>query len=84
MNVSQPDHTKRLGCRTGSGDQETVVKRTQIEAPIESVAESGKVTCRVLSKVEGMVATRQTDFEIAEHGVDPLELLGLPSACARP
>ena len=49
------------------------MERTQIEAPVEAVAECGQVTRRVLLKVKGMVATRQTGFEIAEDGVDPLD-----------
>ncbi len=54
------------------------MERTTINAPIESVAEGGQVTCRVLSEIEGMAATRQTGLEVIEHGVDPLELGDLP------
>lgn len=67
MKVIQPDHPKRLRYRTCSGDRETLVKRTQIEAPIEAVAKGGQVARRVLSEVEGMVATGQTSLKIAKH-----------------
>ena len=82
MNVSQPKQVQGLGCCSGGSDQETLVERAQVEPPVEAIAERGEVACRVLSKVERMVATRQTGLEIAEDGVDPLELgnlLGLAS-----
>jgi len=50
------------------------VQCAQIETPIEAVAERRKIASGVLLKVEGMVATRQAGFEIAQNGVDPLEL----------
>jgi hypothetical protein len=49
------------------------VERAEIEAPVQPVAKRGKVTYCVLSKVERMVAARQTGFEITEDGIDPLE-----------
>lgn len=50
------------------------MERAQIEAPVEAITRHGKVACRVLSKVERMVATQQSGLEIAEGGVDLLEL----------
>ena len=72
MNVSQPNRAQGLGCCSGGSDQETLVERAQVEPPVEAIAERGEVACRVLSKVERMVATRQTGLEIAEDGVDPV------------
>src|SRR3546814_16484812 len=74
MNVSHANRAERQGCRTDRGDQKTLVERAQVETAIESVAEGSEISRRVLSKVEGMVATGQTGLEIADHGVDQLEL----------
>ena len=74
MNVSHAYRAQRLGCCSDGGDQEALVERAQIEAPVEAITKRGKVACRVLSKVERMVATRQSGLEITEDGVDPLEL----------
>ena len=73
MNVSQPKQVQGLGCCSGGSDQETLVERAQVEPPVEAIAERGEVACRVLSKVERMVAARQTGFKIAEDSVNPLE-----------
>jgi hypothetical protein len=62
-----------MGCCPGDSDQEALVERAEIEAPVQPVAKRGKVTYCVLSKVERMVAARQTGFEITEDGIDPLE-----------
>lgn len=78
MNVSQPNQAQRPRCRTCRGDQKTLVKRTQVETPINAVAEGSQVARRIFLEVEGMEATRQTGLEITEHGVDPLELGNLP------
>lgn len=85
MNVSncEPEGAKRLRCCCGGGDQQASVKRTQIEAPVEAIAERCEVARGVFLEIEGMVATGQAGLEIAEDGVDPLELGVSEFLCAR-
>lgn len=74
MNVSEPNRPPGLWCAAGSGGQQTLMQGTQIEASVESIAECRQVTRRIPAKVEGMVGARQAGLEIAEDGVDTLEL----------
>ena len=74
MIVSHPNQTQGQRPRGDGCDQQALVQRAQIEASVETITERRKVTRGVLSEVKGMVATRQTGFEIAEDGVNPLEL----------
>src|SRR3546814_20338846 len=83
MNVSHANRAERQGCRTDRGDQKPLVERAQVETAIESVAEGSEISRRVLSKVEGMVATGQTGLEIADDGVDLLELGDIPRLASR-
>ena len=55
----------------------------QIELAVESITERGQVSGSIFSEVECMVAAAQAGLEVAEQGVDPLELrqvLGLSPA----
>lgn len=83
MNVSYPNRTQRPRHCGGGGDQQALVKLAQIEAPVEAITERSKIACSILLQVEGMVAIWLAGLEIAQNGVDPLELgtsLGLRPA----
>ena len=82
MNVSYSNQAQRVrNCGDGR-DEQALVKRAQIKAAIEAIAERCEVTSSVLLEVERMVATREAGLEIAQDSVDPFELrhvLGLAS-----
>jgi len=73
MNIFRSSRAKLLGLSPGSCDQETLVKRAQVETAIEAVTEGSEVSRAMFSEAEGMLATGQTGLEIAEYRVDPLE-----------
>src|SRR5450631_1908247 len=50
----------------------------QVEASVEAVGECTKVAVGVLAVLEGFVGARQHRLEVAQHGVDPLELRQIP------
>lgn len=74
MNLSHPNCGLRVRRALDSGDKQAVVQCSEIESSVESVSERGQISCRILSEVERMVTPGQTGLEIAQHGVDPLEL----------
>lgn len=78
MSIRQPKRAQRLGSRTCSGDQKTLVKRMQVETPIKAVAEGSQVARRIILDIESMEASKQNGLEIVEHGVHRLELGQLP------
>lgn len=55
-------------------DNEARHQAAQIEASVEAVGEGGEVVGGVLAVVQRVVRARQRGLEIAQHGVDPLEL----------
>ena len=74
MNVSQPDRALRVRSAVNCRDEQARMQRAEVESAVKTVGEGGQISCRVFSEVERMVAAGQTSFEIAEHGVDPMEL----------
>ncbi len=46
----------------------------QVNAPVEAVAKSSEVGAGVFCIVQRVISPGQAGFEIAQHGVDPLEL----------
>lgn len=44
MNVSQADRTHGARCCVSGGDEQALMECAQIEAPVEAIAERGKVT----------------------------------------
>ena len=50
------------------------MQSAEIESTVEAVGKRRQVSCGVLSEVEGMIATGEAGLEIAQDGVDPLEL----------
>jgi hypothetical protein len=50
----------------------------QIEALVEAVGKGAKVALGVLGVAEGLVGARQHGLEVAQDGVDPLELRQVP------
>ena len=74
MNVSYSNQAQRTRNCDDGRDEQALVKRAQIEAAIEAIAERCEVTSSVLLEVERMVATREAGLEITEDGVDPFEL----------
>ena len=74
MNVSHSNNAHRMRRRRGSGDDQSLMERAQIKAPVEAITERGEITGGVFLEIEGMVTTGQTGLEIAEDGIDPAEL----------
>ena len=74
MNVSHSNNAHRVRRRRGSGDDQSLMERAQIKAPVEAITERGEIASGVLLEVEGMVTTGQTGLEIAEDGIDPAKL----------
>ena len=73
MNVSHSNNAHRMRRRRGSGDDQSLMERAQIKAPVEAITERGEITGGVFLEIEGMVTTGQTGLEIAEDGIaDPL------------
>lgn len=59
-------------------DDETHDQAGEVEAPVESVGECSEVVIRISGVAEVRVGTRQHCLEVAQHGVDPLELRQVP------
>lgn len=74
MNVNQLNRAPGMRRAAGRSDQQTLMQRAQVKPSVEAIAERGQITRRILPKVERMVGARQAGLEIAENGVDPLEL----------
>ena len=74
MNVSHSNNALRVRRRRGSGDDQSLMERAQIKAPVEAITERGEITGGVFLEIEGMVTTGQTGLEIAEDGIDPAKL----------
>src|ERR1700759_2323920 len=74
MIISPPNSP--LGERQASRDRDDEAghEAAQVEPPIEAVDEGAQIVRRVLAVLEGMMRARQRRLEIAEDGVDPLEL----------
>lgn len=60
--------------RRWGGHEHSRTRRAQIESAVEAVGKRGQVAVRILRELECMVAPAQAGLQIAEHGVDPLEL----------
>jgi len=83
MKLSYPNRPLRLRRAFRRSHEQSLMQRPQIEAAIETVREGAEISRRILSESESMVTTAQTGLEVAEQGVDPLELghiSGLSSA----
>src|ERR1700674_5691484 len=74
MNLSQSNRSLRVWRAGNGGDQQPCVQRAEIEATVEAISEGGEVSSRILSEVERMVTAGEAGFEVAQDGVDPLEL----------
>src|SRR3990167_636372 len=74
MNLSRPNRPLRVRPTAGGGDDQARMQCAEIESAIEAIGESGEISGRILSKVECMVTPAQTGLEVAQYGVDPLEL----------
>ena len=84
MNLShaKQGHWRRFArCR---GSDEALHQGTEVESSVESVLEFGQVSIGVLSEVEGVVRTRDGCLQVAQHGVDRLELRDLARLLAAP
>ena len=55
-------------------DDEARDKSSQVEATIEAIAEGSEVVLGILAVLQGVEGAGQAGLEVAEHGVDPLEL----------
>ena len=55
----------------------------QIEAPVEPILTFGQITMGVFSEIEGMIGSRQSGLDVAQHGVDPSKAwhVGTVPAC---
>ena len=73
MSVSRPDRSQRVWGAVCRGEQESGRQGAEIEASVETVGECAEVSGAILAEGEGMVAAGKAGFEVAEHGVDPLE-----------
>ena len=58
----------------GRSHQQPMVQRSQVESAVEAVGESGEIATGILSEAERMLGARQAGLQVAQHGVDPLEL----------
>lgn len=59
------------------------MQRTQIEASVKSIGKCAQISGCIFAEVEYMMTPAQARFEVAENGIDPLELgnsLGFPPA----
>ncbi len=74
MNLSQSNRAPEVRATASGGDEQALVQRAEIESRLEAVGKCGQVSSGVLSEVECMIATGQTGLDVAEAGVDPLEL----------
>ena len=73
MTLSRPNHTLGLRRAGGGSHEQSRLEHAWIEAALESIAERGQVSGRMLAEVECMVAATQAGLQIAGQGVDPLE-----------
>jgi hypothetical protein len=69
-----PDHFFRHRLAPRHIDDEGGQQAAQIEAPVEAVGKGSQVSLAVLSVLEGVERAGQRGLEVAQHGVDPLEL----------
>lgn len=74
MKLSIADAVRWCGVAATDVDDESHDQVGQIEAPVESVGERAEVSIGVLGVPESLVGSRQHRLEVAQHGVDPLEL----------
>jgi hypothetical protein len=74
MNLSQANRVLGVGTTASSGDEESLMQSAEVESTVEAVGECRQVSSGVLTEVECMIATGQAGLEIAQDGVDPLEL----------
>jgi len=74
MNFRLPNHPQRGRLGTANVHDQTHDQVRKIEAEVESVSERVTVMVGVLAVSEGFVRAREHRFEIAQDGVDPLEL----------
>lgn len=50
------------------------MQRTQIEASVKSIGKCAQISGCIFAEVEYMMTPAQARFEVAENGIDPLEL----------
>jgi hypothetical protein len=74
MNLSLPNDAFG-SCRAAADINDEANNQVgQIEAPVESVGERAEVAVGVLGVSEGLVGARDHGLEVAQDGVDPIEL----------
>ena len=54
--------------------EECANQAVQVEAPVEAVGEGAKIAAGVLAELEGLVRAADCGLQIAQDGVDPVEL----------
>ena len=54
----------------------------QVEAPVEAVLNLGELAMSIFGEIERMVGACKGGLEIAQQGVDRLDLLDLDAGCA--
>ncbi len=69
-----PDHFFRHRLAPRHIDDEGGEQPAQVEAPVEPVGKGSQVGLAVPSLLEGVERAGQLGLEVAQHGVDPLEL----------
>lgn len=74
MNLRLPNHPQRRSTGAADVDDEFDDQVGQVEAPVKAVGEGPEVVVGVLRVLECLVGARQHGLEVAQHGVDPLEL----------
>ena len=67
----------------GAGTHKANQDDRQVQAAVESVLNFGEITVGVLFKIEAVIGSGKGSFEIAEKGVDGMELLDF-DACSAP
>jgi hypothetical protein len=74
MSLSQANRVLGVGVTASSGDEEPLMQSAEVESTVEAVGECRQVSSGILPEVECMIATGRAGLEIAQDGVDPLEL----------
>ena len=76
--MSPPDHLFRYRLAPRHIDDEAGQEVPQVEASVEPVGESSQVSLAVLAVLQRVERAGQRGLEVAQHGIDPLELGQVP------